>query len=1357
MGPLGTSRNPEVVSADTFRPVRGLVLLGEPGIGKSVEVQRHAPFADLAGCDETFTVDLGEYSSEDRVLKEVLDSEAIRGWVESDTTFCITLDSFDEAHSRIPILARLLSRYLKVWPRDRLYVRIACRTAEWPMSLEGELAELFDDLAVYELLPLRRLDVPSLIPSGIDSTAFLEAIDRARAAPLASRPLTLRFLAGVFEAEGDLPENAAHLYHLGLRSLCGEVNPARVDAGMEGTLTSQQRMNIAARLAAFSTLANKASFTAVPMAATAEDQIHIDDCVGGSEGPEGSAVQVDRGAIRESLATGLFSGRQGGSLGWSHATFSDFLAASWVLGNSLSNDQARSLLLSGDGGIYPQVSSIAAWLVAQAPDSFGWLVDLDPQAFVGQVDLPAHDLREKLVNGLFQAAEREQLIWNWATNYSSLAHPSLAEQVRPRLRDQSRNVRRLALDLARDCSLRELADELLTLASDLHADHRDRVEAAWALEAIGQQDPASGLAPLATNDQLRGEDPDDELLGVALLTSWPHALSTDNVFRLITPPRRQSFFGSYDSFLDRFAKSLTRSDLTTGLDWLNAQADLSHHRMAHLANAVIISAIDNIEDSGIRDRLLEFATRRGAAHLPLLIDDPIGETTESPTDPKRRQLLLALAQRVEDEHSLFSLVDNHGIYGRALLREDDFSFLVQTYADAETSTRTQLRLLIQWAYRPDIAVHRDVVLSLSEAHALYEDLIGEWVQPIETNSDKAQRLRDQWNMFHGRRNREGHDDTDDRDADVNAAIRRHLDAFEEGTIDGYWQAVRLVTVRPGTRRYMEEFQPDLTTHARWEMLDESVRDDLIRLAPTYLEKGMCQPEKWLGQDLRLFPAEGGYRALLLLLKLAPDRLDELPPQTWREWAPIIIGWPVTANGARWEDKKALLERALRHAQDALVESLLTLLRARRDAEMRPFIHDECDIVWSDVLEQGIIKLLEEGTSPSVQDELIHTLVRNSPSRSQDLLREWLSAEARAVNGDRARSVLAAMWQLDPDAFWPEIFGVLQEDPEFGEEFLLKTDVFRLREVPPVSENAKADLYLWLFTHFPPSEDPVFDDAHMVGPRESVGQARDAIIQNLVRLGTEAGLQAIRRIVEALPQEAWLKHSQTVAEHELRRAQWIPVEPADLLRLASSRRGRLVRSENELLRVINEALARIQERLQGDTPESHLLWDTRSSTPKSEDEVSDYLRNRLQDELVGRGAVVNREVQVRRLRPSGIPERTDIRVDATSHPSDEVPSIMTVAGEVKGAWNDDLFTSMSEQLVQKYMSDIGTHHGFFLVAWFDPESWAQTDRRRQAASRFSREEIEQRLLTQVEELRNRGDEIDLVILDASYRRPEWHDD
>jgi hypothetical protein len=164
-------------------------------------------------------------------------------------------------------------------------------------------------------------------------------------------------------------------------------------------------------------------------------------------------------------------------------------------------------------------------------------------------------------------------------------------------------------------------------------------------------------------------------------------------------------------------------------------------------------------------------------------------------------------------------------------------------------------------------------------------------------------------------------------------------------------------------------------------------------------------------------------------------------------------------------------------------------------------------------------------------------------------------------------------------------------------------------------------------------------------------------------------------------------------------QWIPAGVAELIRLAHEQRSEIVNTETDLQRVVVEALADILDELTGANPQSHLLWDTRSRQPKTEDEISDHLRNRLQELTGGRRLVVNREVQLRRNKISGIPERTDIQVDAAMGGSGP-RNVLSLPLEVKGAWNSGPLTAMQSQLVQQYMADLGVQHGCYVVLWPD---------------------------------------------------------
>jgi len=144
---------------------------------------------------------------------------------------------------------------------------------------------------------------------------------------------------------------------------------------------------------------------------------------------------------------------------------------------------------------------------------------------------------------------------------------------------------------------------------------------------------------------------------------------------------------------------------------------------------------------------------------------------------------------------------------------------------------------------------------------------------------------------------------------------------------------------------------------------------------------------------------------------------------------------------------------------------------------------------------------------------------------------------------------------------------------------------------------------------------------------------------------------------------------------------------------------------QLRDVVLDAFDAIASRLVGETPDGPLLWDTRSRRPKSEDEVSDYLLNRLKDLVGGRGVVINREVQVRRARV-GVGERLDLRVDAIS--DDPSAAAISLPIEVKGAWNRELLTSLPAQLADRYMRDLAAAEGLYVVVWPDVAVWDEDD-------------------------------------------------
>jgi len=246
----------ELVDFESIASKSCLVLLGEPGIGKSeaIREQLNLQAEQLRGSpDKLLHIDLRSYGSEDRLCRELFEDKDFTEWANGTHRLYLFLDSLDECLLQIKTVVAILSDKLPHYPTERLNLRIACRAAEWPNMLEEVLGKLYSasdsNFGIYQLAPLRRVDVEEASSSsGIDPPAFLDAIRQVSAVPFAIKPVTLKFLLNTFAAENRLPQSQLELYEKGCRLLCEETNASRRTSGNVGQFTTNQRFVVAGRI-----------------------------------------------------------------------------------------------------------------------------------------------------------------------------------------------------------------------------------------------------------------------------------------------------------------------------------------------------------------------------------------------------------------------------------------------------------------------------------------------------------------------------------------------------------------------------------------------------------------------------------------------------------------------------------------------------------------------------------------------------------------------------------------------------------------------------------------------------------------------------------------------------------------------------------------------------------------------------------------------------------------------------------------------------------------------------------------------------------------------------------------------------
>jgi hypothetical protein len=1318
-----------------------VVLLGEPGIGKSValrELHEAAVRQDTAVATDRH--DLSGYASDQLLVRRVFDGPAINDWRRGTGTLTLTLDGLDECLLRVDTLAALLADELGRLPCDRLRLRLGCRTAVWPGLLADRLRGLFGDggVSTFELLPLRRTDVlEAAVAAGIDPAAFLREVVRREAVPLAIRPVTLRFLLAAFADRGRLPASQAELYRRGCEYLAREGSPTRAAARRTGALSVGQRLTVAGRIAAVSLICRRPVVVTVPAGEPpAGEEAEVKDLIGGQEAGDGLPFTVTEATILEALDTGLFSGRGPGRLGFSHRTYAEFLAADYLTRRDVPDDQLlRLVTLPTDAGVrvLPQLLEVAGWLATLRPSLVPQFVAADPAVLLG-CDLAGMDvgLRAGVVDALLGQAREGRFLDPYlrlGTRYRRLDHPDLAAQLRPAILDRAAvpPARRLAIDIAEACGRADLVGVLADVALDPTDEYHARVHAAYAVGRLGDGPARDRLRPLVA--VAPADDPDDSLKGVALTALFPDRLSAAEAFAALTGSQRRSLYGAYAAFLTTHLPDRLRPDhLPPALAWLGRNPLFGpHSRREGLAERIMTLALDHLDDPAVAAGYAAVAVARMREFLPLP-----GVTADEAGAAVRRQVFEAVLPALRAAGGDATLLLRAAT---PLVTPADAAALVERIVrEADPGVREYLAAVAEGLHGFDADATARMLDAAVRCPALARAFAPR-LAPVPLDSDQARQQRASYEQYLAwqRESRERAAARRPPGPPPRDEVARLLGEAEAGDLAAWWRLNLALLFRPDGGA-ADELEPDLTTLPGWAEAAPDTRGRLIAAARAYLLGHEPRPDVWLGANRIHRPDWAGFRALWLLDREAPAALAGLPADVWRRWGPVAVGYPPRFNGERIGRHRELVRRAYAAAPDAMAAAVervidaglqtggtlfvFDLLRDGLDARLAAVLlaRVRADRLRADDRRVALGLLLDAGDPATA--EYLASLVPDPPPPVRHRLRRERAVQAAAMLCGRAA------------AGWAVVWAAVRRDAGFGREvFAAVAEAWDMHRSAAtlgcgLSEEQAADLYLWLAREFPSADDPRPDGVHEISARETVGGFRDAVFARLRDRGTPEAAVAVERIARERPGEAWLRWAAETARQTAVAACWRPPTPAHLRLIVDDGSRRLVETGGHLLAVLRESLARLDAELQGVTPAAPDLWNTDRrtgrGTPKDEAALSDYIARHFRRDLVGRGVVVNREVEIRRGHGDAAGERSDILVTAAV-PSGaaETGGAVTVVVEVKGCWNRNREADLTGQLRDRYLQESGCRHGLYVVGWFACDQWEEIDR---AARRAPREPV-----------------------------------
>ena len=1345
--------NPDVLPLEEVIHRPCLALLGEPGIGKSsaLEDERASIERAISATGERLKwIDLKEYGDEGRLLRDLFEDSEFESWLSGDHKLHVFLDSLDECRIHVPTVVSLLSRKLREHEDQisRLQFRIACRTADWPRSLQEVCEKLWgkESVGVFELAPLIRRDVVVAAQAeGLDADAFTEAIAQRSAQPLASKPITLQMLMGIFKRDGRLPSTQKEVYEQGLAQLCRELSPSRKDSGEQraiGDLSAQKRFVIASRVAATVVFGGKAAvFTGLGEWETSPEDVPVSELVEGQESAYNTAFVIDERSVQEVLKTGLFNGRGSQRLGFAHQTYAEFLAARYAVARSLDLTQKLSLVTSSvEGRVVPQLSETAAWMAGMDVEVFDALLERDPQVLhrsdVARLDAPSKSRYVATLLKMTEEAKANDFELGSRRLYSELRHPSLAAQLEPYIRDRGKNqvVRRVAIDIAESCRITSLQGALADVALDDSEDAHVRSLAVRALIRVGDPDVRARLKPLMWTTE--AEDPDDEIRGRVLKCLWPDVISAEDLFKNLNRPRKGTWRGAYKAFYWFDVHTHLRvEDLPVALNWVKDNFDPRSEPFGPhaLMLKILARAAHHLDAPEIFDAfvntLASTVLKEGSAYVLSGGSLDEGEDLVAVLTEKgaKRKLVEAFVLSVLGKDDLRKLY-----YNLPLVGVGDLPWLVGKALDAQAADEAEkwvaLTLLVFNVGEPG---HADLIISAAPKSPVLREKFAGWLEPVDLNSPEAEKRREtraRRKQIHQQRG------TPLVDPTPAERVRQWLDMFEGGNFDAWWNLVLDMTLEPTSTHYGDEYNADLTSLPGWKSASPETKRRILEAAKSYVAKRDAAPSEWLERDppVNHRPATAGYKALLLLRSQDSDFVGALPPSTWKRWAPIILGYPSPGRQSDEEEPQLdLIRRAYEHAPEEVIETVSVLVN--RGGHGEPFELHKVLHCWDerlcDVLRE---KVKDPKLKPHVFRNLLRALMTRGCDDAVAYAQSLLSQTPPPDSEKRARLHAAAVMLLlhTGDASWSFVWPVLQRDAAFAREVFedLATS-FPISDTPllapRLTEAQVADLYIWLEWQYPQADDPrnqKRDAFREITSRDDVADFRDRLLRDLQERGTSAAIQAIDCISHELPHLDWLKWTRLEAETQRCRNDWEPLTPAQLRELVTRKGSRLVRSADELQEAVIESLRRLDQKLQGETPAAPQLWDQLEPNvfkPKDENHLSDYIKLHLEEDLKRSGIIALREVEIRRRQGRGVGspgERTDLHVMGTVEEAGGAYRNVRIIVEVKGCWDGGLKKSMREQLVERYLKDNECRHGLYVVGWYVCDQWnAEDDRRKNTPS------------------------------------------
>ncbi len=383
-----------------------------------------------------------------------------------------------------------------------------------------------------------------------------------------------------------------------------------------------------------------------------------------------------------------------------------------------------------------------------------------------------------------------------------------------------------------------------------------------------------------------------------------------------------------------------------------------------------------------------------------------------------------------------------------------------------------------------------------------------------------------------------------------------LHESETGKPELFSQLTVTMILQPDPIRSRRILESDLTHLPGWEKSDKETRKRIVAAAKAYLDHNNARPDQYFGTQTVDIDVFAGYKAFCLILTQDPDHLSSVCSDIWEKWASTLLDYPTPLGSSSDVIFKTLIAIAYAIVPKRIIEALLFLIDYENERDGKIWVIQKISLCRGTELEDALLsKLSDRALTPAsmadILDELLVRKVKGARHFAEQLVRN--ASQSQGV--DREKAIFAAQFLIarSGDAGWSVVWPAIELDNDFGLQVIPRLATFDRSYdsgiVKRLPERALETLYIWLVHAYPYKEDPSEEKWHKVDWREEISHWRDSVVMELRDRGTKHAVEVIENIKLQLPHLQWLNWTLIEAKNNLRRKNWKPPSPEEILEIA----------------------------------------------------------------------------------------------------------------------------------------------------------------------------------------------------------------